>query len=88
MEKMVKVMSNSYTPIAIEIDDDMYYKFLPYEKVAIKTQMGTELNGIWSRNDSLININIDGKVKEFKIRKLTDKELVLVSDRFKFYLEH
>ncbi len=80
-------MSNSYTPIDIEINKNMSYHFFSNERVELVTQSGTRLKGLWSKKDSIININVKGEVKEFKILKLTDKSLVMISDKFKFYLE-
>ncbi|WP_299246224.1 hypothetical protein [uncultured Aquimarina sp.] len=87
MEKIVKVMSNSYTPINIDINKNMSYHFLSNERVELTTQSGTKLKGLWSKKDSIININIKGEVKKFRILKLTDKKLIMMSDKFKFYLE-
>lgn len=88
IEKKVKVMSNSYTYVDIGTTDNMSYNFMLNNEVIIITKYGSKLTGKWFRNDSLIKVNIKQETKEFKILNLTNKNLIMTSGKFKFYLKN
>jgi len=87
VEKIVKVMPNSYTYVDIGVTPIMSYYFIPNNKIEITTKYGGNLTGNWYRTDSLITINIKEETKKFKIITLTDKILVMTSDKYKFHFE-
>lgn len=88
MEKMTPVTLNNYAPIKVDINSKMSYNFMPQNKVKLITQMGSSMQGTWHINDSIISIYIKKEKKELNILKLTDNELVLASEKFKFYLKN
>lgn len=87
MQKLEKVTSNNYSSIDIEINNNMSYNFLSNGKVELITQSGSKLNGFWPKNDNVINVKVKNENKEFIILELTDENLIMISDKFKFYLE-
>lgn len=87
MEKLIKVTSKKITPIDLDISSKMSYNFKSDGKVEMITQIGSNMNGKWSVKDSVITISVRNEKKDFKINKLTKKELIITSDNFKFYLE-
>lgn len=73
---------------AISIHSKMSYQFNADHTVQIITQIGNALVGTWKVNDQTITINVQGESKVFRIEKLTDKELILSSGEFQFYLKN
>lgn len=87
MEKMIKVTSKKITPINLDINPKMFYNFNQNGTVEMITQIGSNMNGKWFVKDSIITISVHNQKKDFKINKLTNKELIITSGNFRLYLK-
>ncbi|UNZ00164.1 hypothetical protein MQE36_07420 [Zhouia spongiae] len=87
MQRYVKVTSNRYTTIDIDISPKTSYNFKENGKTEIITQLGSKMNGSWKNIDSTIIIRIKGEKRLFKVDSITDVSMLLSSDQFKFYLK-
>ncbi|WP_394750983.1 lipocalin family protein [Spongiimicrobium salis] len=78
MERMTK---------PLDIYPKMNYHFKADHTVAMITQIGSTLKGIWKLKDSVLTISVKGESKEFSIQKLTEDTLIVSSGEFRFYLK-
>ncbi|WP_152973863.1 hypothetical protein [Zhouia amylolytica] len=86
MQRYVKVTSNGFAPMDIDISPKTSYNFKKDGKTEIITQLGSKMDGTWKNIDSTIIITAMGEKKSFKIDSISDTSMLLSSNTFKFYL--
>lgn len=87
LQKYIKVTSNGYTPITIDINPKTSYNFKKDGETEIITQLGTKMNGTWKIKDSTIIVIVKGEEKNFRVDSITDNTMLLYADKFKFHLK-
>ncbi len=85
-EKYVKIMTDRYAPVEIEIQSNESYSFSD-EKVVVKTYIGSTYSGNWQIIDSTLQIELLNETKKFKIGKIKGDSLVLKIDDLKLTLK-
>jgi len=82
-EKFIKIMSDSYAPIPVEILPNESYNFTDNKDIIVNSGIGKPHRGNWQIQDSVIKISLNDESKEFKINQLSNDTLVMLIDQFR-----